>query len=370
MMTDFWDEDVPSIGEERSNGRAKHQFNLVRFGDIKLSTSAAYLVRGLIPREGLIVVWGPPKCGKTFWCFDLAMHVALGWEYRGRRVETACVVYVACEGERGLAARAEAFRQAKMSEETADPPFYLLTTRLDLAGEVDALILDIAAQIPAVAPVGAICLDTLNRSIRGSESKDEDMSAYIAAADALRDRFKCAVIIIHHCGIDGNRPRGHTSLTAAADAQIAVKRDAQDRIIAEIEWMKDGAEGDLIASRIEVIDVGQDDDGEPITSCVIAPADGPPPERTATPRLTPKDRIALDALHQAIAAGGEAAPVSNHVPATATGVNLDLWRRYYLQGTASDGRTSDARWKSFQRSRDHLQACHAIAICDDFVWTP
>jgi hypothetical protein len=31
------------------------------------------------PRVGLILVWGPPKCGKSFWTFDTVMHIALGW---------------------------------------------------------------------------------------------------------------------------------------------------------------------------------------------------------------------------------------------------------------------------------------------------
>jgi hypothetical protein len=35
------------------------------------------------------------------------------------------------------------------------------------------------------------------------------------------------VVIVHHCGIEGTRPRGHSSLTGAADAQLAVKRDAK-----------------------------------------------------------------------------------------------------------------------------------------------
>jgi hypothetical protein len=43
------------------------RFKLVRFKSVLLSTSAAYLVKGLIPRAGLIVIWGPPKCGKSFW---------------------------------------------------------------------------------------------------------------------------------------------------------------------------------------------------------------------------------------------------------------------------------------------------------------
>ena len=41
------------------------------------------LVRGLIPRHGLTLVFGPMKSGKTFFMIDLMMHVALDREYRG-----------------------------------------------------------------------------------------------------------------------------------------------------------------------------------------------------------------------------------------------------------------------------------------------
>jgi hypothetical protein len=361
-------EDAARDEAAKPNGGGKHQFRLIRFSAIKLDAAPAYVVGSLIPREGLILAWGPPKCGKTFWVFDLVMHVALGWEYRSRRVDPGTVVYIACEGERGLAARAEAFRLAKMAEDFVDPPFFLLTTRLDLPTQVDTLILDIAAQIPST-PCRVIVLDTLNRSIRGSESSDEDMSAYVAAADTLRDRFKCAVIIIHHCGIDASRPRGHTSLTGAVEAQIAVKRDASGRIIATVEWMKDGPEGDQIVSRLDVIEVGNDEDGEAVTSCVVEAVDGEPQQQVAVRRFSPKDQIALDALRKAIAEAGESAPANNHVPEHIPGVGMEVWRRYYLLSTASDGRTQDARWKGFQRSRESLQARHAIGIWEDFVWT-
>jgi len=88
------------------------RFPLVSFEDIKPSLQRSYLVKGLLPREGLVVVWGAPKSGKSFWVFDLAMHIALGWEYRGRRVTQGAVVYVACEGEAGFKLRVEAFRRA------------------------------------------------------------------------------------------------------------------------------------------------------------------------------------------------------------------------------------------------------------------
>ena len=93
-------------------------------------------------------------------------------------------------------------------------------------------------------------LDTLNRSLRGSESRDEDMSAYVDAAEGLRERFNCAVLIVHHCGVDQTRPRGHTSLLGAVAAELSVKRDAVGNIIVTVEAMRDGEAGASVASRL------------------------------------------------------------------------------------------------------------------------
>src|SRR5262249_21988738 len=89
---------------------SKH-FAVLAFEEITIDTAPAYLVRGLMPRTGLVIIWGPPKCGKSFWVFDLFMHVALGWDYRGHRVQQGPVVYCAPEGAHGFKARVEAFRQ-------------------------------------------------------------------------------------------------------------------------------------------------------------------------------------------------------------------------------------------------------------------
>ena len=62
------------------------RFSLTRFADLKVSTAPPQLIRGLIPRVGLTVVWGPPKSGKSFVVFDAMMHVAIGEDYRSREV--------------------------------------------------------------------------------------------------------------------------------------------------------------------------------------------------------------------------------------------------------------------------------------------
>jgi hypothetical protein len=343
------------------------RFRLVAFDEIRLSTDRHYLIKNIIPREGLVVIWGEPKCGKSFWTFDAAMHVALSWHYRGHPVQQGLVVYIACEGERGLGARTEAFRRRWLAEDHDAVPFHLITTRLDLVGDVEHLISDIRAQLGEKIPV-LVIIDTLNRSIRGSESDDEDMGAYVKAMDTIRETFHCAVAVIHHCGVEGKRPRGHTSLTGAVDAQIAIKRDDTGLITATVEYMKDGPEGKEITSRLEVVEVGTDEDGEAITSCVIVPADH---ERRATDRVkvTGQAKIALELLRRAIDAAGEPSPGGRHYP---TGqirvVPESLWEAYCKTGSITASDSPDTARKAFRRAAEKLQEFGIVQVWGGFVW--
>jgi hypothetical protein len=223
------------------------RIRLVPFDEIKLGIQRRDLVKGIIPRVGISLIWGKPKCGKSFWLFDLMMHVALGWEYRERRVNQGPVVYCCFEGQTGFEARVEAFRLQRLDNHSGPVPLYLMPVTLNLVRDHQALMKAIRDTLGDQAPV-AVNLDTLNRSIGGSENSDEDMSAYIRAADAIRETFECAVVIVHHCGHEGTRPRGHSSMPGAIDAQIQVSRDYADRIVAELELAKDGPQGMQIVS--------------------------------------------------------------------------------------------------------------------------
>jgi hypothetical protein len=340
------------------------RFKLVRFKSVLLSTSAAYLVKGLIPRAGLIVIWGPPKCGKSFWTFDLAMHVALGIPYRGRRVQQGTVVYLALEGGYGFRARVDAYRR---THDIKDAPFYLVTDRISLVQDHAGLIADIKRQIGKTLPA-LVVIDTLNRSLAGSESKDEDMAAYIRAADAIREAFDCAVVIVHHCGVDSTRPRGHTSLTGATDAQLAVSRDAANNIVVTVEWLKDGPEGDIITSRLEQVDLGTDADGEALNSCVIVPAEGDIEQATQERKVKGAKKIVLDLLRKAIDEAGSVPPASNHIPPNTRTISIETWRTYAYQGTITESDKPDTRQKAFVRAVKDLQAANLVGVWGEYAW--
>jgi hypothetical protein len=132
--------------------------------------------------------------------------------------------------------------------------------------------------------------------------------------------------------------------------------------------MKDGeGEGDVIASRLEKVEVGIDEDGDEITSCVLVPVEAA--------AIVPKKKIpgaakvALDLLVRAITDGGEAPPASNHIPSgTFRVVPLSLWRRYRYQGSVTDRDNSEAQRKAFNRASQKLQELGFIGVWYDWVW--
>ena len=272
---------------------------LIPFNDVRPSARSQYLVKGLIPRPGVILAWGQPKSGKTFWAFDLMFQVARNREHRGHKVNGGHVVYCCFEGVEGYGQRAAALREHYLPNaneaEVSNVPMHLVNARMDFAADHPALIAAIQETLGVQKPA-AVVLDTLNRSLAGSESSDVDMTAYIRAADAVRDAFSCSVIVIHHSGHDTARPRGHSSISGAVDAQLSVKRNAADNIVVEVEFMRDGPEGERVISRLEQIQVGTDADGDPITSCVVVPVEVREAGAPSGQELTDRERLALDAL--------------------------------------------------------------------------
>jgi hypothetical protein len=202
----------------------------------------------------------------------------------------------------------------------------------------------------------------------GSESSDEDMTAYVKAGDALRIAFDCAMVIVHHCGHEGTRPRGHSSLMGAIDAQIAVNRDDADNIIATVELMKDGPQGAEFASRLEVVEIGIDADGDKITSCVIVPVEGLEPQKEKPKKLPAAAAKALKALHEIIDDAGTIPPHDSYIPLGMRVVTVEQWRAHaYKRGLCSSNEP-DTKKHAFRRAFDCLAENHRIAISEPFVW--
>jgi len=340
-----------------------HRFKLMPFGEMRPGPEPLYLVDELIPKEGLVDIWGKAKCFKSFWALDLCLHVAMGWEYRDRRVQQGAVVYCAFEGAHGYKKRIEGLRRHYQIEDDAVVPLYVMPGQANLISEHRLLISDIRDQLGAISPA-VVVLDTLNRSLVGSESKDVDMGNYVRAAEAIRDAFHCVVAVIHHCGLDETRPRGHTSLPGAVDAQLAVMREGM-AVTVTVEFMRDGPEDTVVTSLFESIDVGEDDAGKALTTLVAVPGEGPGP--TAKASWSRSLRVFRQALTDSLAAHGEIIrELGDAYSPQVRAVDRERVREAFYATYPADGDTEEqrqeSRRKQFNRNVNQAQTSNLIRV--------
>jgi len=169
----------------------------------------------------------------------------------------------------------------------------------------------------------------------------------------------------------GRLSRGHTSLTGAADVQIAVKRDTAGNVAATVEYMKDGPEGACFTSTLKPVEVGTDDEGQPITSCAIVPVEGSAaPAKNRGQKLPAATKLALDQLRELIGSdASERAPAGqNHIPANVRVCSATLWREQFYKVHIGD--TPDTKRKAFVRAVLRLQELRLIGLWGDKAWLP
>ena len=102
--------------------------HLVYFDQIIASLETNDFVEGLLTNNGMSVIYGEAGCGKTFFATDLALHVALGREWRQREVDGGGVIYVAAEGGHSVLNRVAASKQQHGLADS-DVPFAVFRLR-------------------------------------------------------------------------------------------------------------------------------------------------------------------------------------------------------------------------------------------------
>jgi hypothetical protein len=134
---------------------------------------------------------------------------------------------------------------------------------------------------------------------------------------------------------------------------------------ATVEKSRDGSTGERFPFRLRVVELGHDQDGDAVTTCVVEPTDAAPTQPKS--RLSGVAQVALDALHEAISEQGERMPATSAMPAVKA-ATLEQWRSRFQLRYGSDERGGSAVRKAFLRAREALLKVSAIRIADPYVW--
>lgn len=194
-----------------------------------------WLVENVVT-NGLTVMYGPPKAGKTFVALSMALSIGSGHRWHKHAVERGPVVYVSGEGTGGLYRRVGGWKRA---ENVAASNVYVVPFGVRFGSDREHAV----ALRGDLHSTGAklLVVDTLARSMAGAdENSAQDMGQHIQALDWLREKTGCGVLVLHHSGVSGERPRGSTALFGAADTLIRVDGDGR-HVDVTCEGQKDAA---------------------------------------------------------------------------------------------------------------------------------
>lgn len=237
------------------------------------------LVENLLDLDNTGIIYGRRGSFKSFIALDLALCVASGIAWHGRKVKQGVVVYIVAEGVSGVHQRVEAW-QHQHPEATPGDRLLILAESVNLLNRMKAEELaDACASVDAVL----VIVDTLARClVGGDENSAKDVGIAVDALDLVRRRTGAHVNAVHHSGKDSKAgARGSSAIEAAADTVLEVSSAEQVVTLATTK-QKNRAEGEPIRFRADSV----------LDSVALVPITW----SAATEELTRKDIDALAAL--------------------------------------------------------------------------
>ncbi len=313
-----------------------------------------WLIRPHLERGCLACLFGASGTMKSFIAIDMGLSIAAGLPWHGCRIKQGPVVYVAGEGFGGLAKRIQVWTRQHDVPHTI--PFHVSERAVavldpDSLAEAEEAIDALAGGIgnPAL-----VIVDTVARNFGpGDENSTRDMSAFVAGLDAIKSRYGCTVLAVHHTGLTAHeRGRGSYALHAGLDYEFRLEAQGDIRILSATK-VKDHEPPVDVAFMPEIVSTGwvEPETGADITSVVLNRTDLPGKKERA---LAGAKRIALEALRACIDENGQA--------------HIKDWRAEAYGRGITPSEEADAKKKAFRRAVDQLHDMGLVETASDFWW--
>ncbi|MEV0851474.1 AAA family ATPase [Nocardia fluminea] len=223
---------VAAFGEGNSDHNTKRntktawtfqELMTMRFAPLK------YKVRNLIA-NGVVILTGSPKVGKSFWLLDLVVAVASGREVFGHfETKAAGVLYIYLEGGGARAIQSRIMSQQDEVDQGLDIQFYT-----EWPSQQDGGIEKLREYLDAHPDTGLVVIDTLAAFQNGGPTSSNNRWGVdyllIKGLSDLAHAHDCAVVVAHHTkkGEETDfvdQISGTKGLSAAADVLITLDRE-------------------------------------------------------------------------------------------------------------------------------------------------
>ena len=267
-----------------------------------------YLVKNLLPAEGVAMLGGQSGAGKTFTVVNLAISLGTGEPFFGRRVvERVGTLILAAEGAGTLSARVEAAKAILPNGDRLPIAWMSAVPNLTDPEEVKALqpkirAIDARMREQFGVRLGLVAIDTMAAAFAMKDENDAaEAQQVLRHMRMLGEPIGALILPIHHYGkTEETGLRGSSAYRGGADAVLSILADrnqvtgevtTRSLNLAKSRWAE---EGPIAAFALCFVQLGTDDDGEAYGACVVEPKlDEPPPSSRKAPQKDPLPIVAL-----------------------------------------------------------------------------
>ena len=247
---------------------APPQLRLIRADQIEMRPPD-WLLRGMLERDTLALVFGDPGTGKSFLAIDWACRVATGAPGAATQFGPVQCYTSPVRADRVSGGVYGPGRSTMASAWTAPPVRHPGPGHLR-RGPTSGTRTGRRGRGAGRAP-GLVVLDTLARSFGGGdENSTQDMSRFVSACDAIRQHWGLTVLVVHHTGhADKSRARGAIALKAALDAEYRLTNTGG--LVLAATKMKEAEMPPPLALNLATVELPGlvDEYGNPVTSAAI-----------------------------------------------------------------------------------------------------
>ena len=185
-----------------------------------------FCVDTLLP-QGLTILGGAPKVGKSWLVLDLSVHIAKGEAIWNLPTRQSGVLYLCLEDSEKRVQQ----RLLSITDEVPQERLFLATQAGKLA---DALCTQIREQVRLHPDIALVIVDTFQMVRGGADVTYANDYENVQRMKALSDDLGIALLLVHHLRKRGdsdelNKLSGTTGLSGAADAVLILDRSDRMR---------------------------------------------------------------------------------------------------------------------------------------------
>ena len=328
-----------------------------------------WLIKGLIERNSVGLVFGKPASGKSFLVMDWAFCVAAGIDWDGKPTKQCDVFYVAGEGFAGMARR---FKALELKYDKVVDNIFMSEMPTELMSSVAMAELANVIQGTSENPA-LIIFDTVHRNFGGGdENSSKDFGIVMNNVDMFLKPINATVLFVHHSGhSQTERIRGSSAIQGSLDIEYKVSKDAEGIIEVANTKAKEIMPPPPMNFKMVQQDLGWiDEDGNSITSVILESTEATIADTPKRKPLSARNEAILNALSRVISLNGikPNIDITERFGGFGNGARVttqDLWREEALK--VIDAKNHGAKKTAFSRGIDILRENH-VQFFDGYYW--